>query len=138
VAALLTGCAQAVPESSASASPTVTSASPTGSADVCADAAALQRSIAQLQDLDLVAEGTDAAKRDLQQVQQDLTRLVDSAQTQSAAVVARIESDIAAIQASLAGGAATPSAAAITDIRTQVSALDQDARTLIEEVTNGC
>ena len=137
-AALLAGCAQTVPESSASASPTRTSASPSGTSSVCADAAALQRSVAQLQDLDLLAEGTDAARRDLQQVQQDVTRLVDSARTQSAAVVARVESDIAAIQASMASAAATPSAAAAQEIRTQVSALDEDARTLIEEATNGC
>ena len=142
VAALLTGCAQSVPASSASASPTATTsaASPSGSAttSVCGDAAALQQSIAQLQDLNLVADGTTAAKQDLQQVQQDVTRLVDSAKTQSAKVVSQVESDIASIQSTLGTAAATPSPSTVAQVRTEVSALDQDARTLIEEVASGC
>lgn len=145
----LAGCGQSAPSSganvsgvaSSSAAPT-SMASPGGSANpaVCRDVAQLRASIAALKDVQVVKQGTDAAKQALTRVQQDFTTLVQTAHDQASAAVAKIQADAAAVRAAIAaaGSGSTPSAQELAVIRARVGVLVQDTKSLIEEVGAGC
>ena len=124
---LLASCSDDSESSSeTTAAPTTTEATTTTVATTCADSEALQSSVAALEDVDVVAEGTDGLTAAVDQVKTDLEALGASAseelQPDVEALLTGIESLETAIDGFDTDGAA-PVVAAVTTVAESATAL---------------
>jgi hypothetical protein len=109
------------------------SAATTTTASVCADREALQTSVDSLQDVDLVAEGTNGVNAAIDGVQEDLTALQTSAGAELQPEVQAVQDDIDELKTAAenldSGGAADAAAA--------VSGVVSSAGTLLDSLADG-
>jgi hypothetical protein len=109
------------------------SAATTTTASVCADREALQTSVSSLQDVDLVAEGTNGVNAAIDDLQEDLSSLQNSAGAELQPEVQAVQDDIDELKTAVedfdSGGAAAAAAA--------TSDLASSARTLFDSLADG-
>jgi hypothetical protein len=125
--------------SCSSDSDTESSAAATSSAaDVCASADAFRTSLAELGNVQVVQEGTDAVQQAWTTVQDDWAQLSENAGDQYAEQVDRVESDAGAVQSAIDTTQEESSAATLAAVAGAVGVFLQDAGALVEEVTSTC
>lgn len=130
IAVLMVGCGS--DDDSSADDGTSTTATTTARDEACADGDALTASVEQLQEVDLTAEGTDAASAAIDDVKASLTAFGESAgedlQPQVQAVTAAIDQLETAVEDPDAGGAALAA----------VSAVASAASGLVASLDAGC
>ena len=134
VALLLAACSDDSDSSSSTTEAPATTAAPTTTvADTCADSEALQTSVAALQDVDVVAEGTDGLTAAVDQVKTDLEAFGSSAGEELQPDVEALQTSVDSLETAIAGfdtDGAAPVVAAVT-------AVTESATALIETVDAG-
>ena len=103
------------------------------SGDVCADREALRSSVADLTDVDLVAEGTNGVEPAVEAVKEDLAALRSSAESELEPEVQAVEDAVDELEtavADLGSGGAAEAATAVSD-------LAEAASTLLDELDQG-
>ncbi len=121
--AVVASCGGDDDDDSSSAATTTTTAS------VCADREALQTSVDSLQNVDLVAEGTNGVNAAIDDVQEDLTALQTSASAELQPEVEAVQDDVDELKTAAenldSGGAAgaADAAAAVADVASSASTL---------------
>ena len=128
VGVLLTACSDDGDSSSSATSEAVTTteATTTTVADTCADAEALQSSVAELQDVDVVAEGTNGLTTALDQVKSDLEALGTSASEELQPDIEALQTGIDSLESAIDGfdtDGAAPVVAAVTAVGEAATAL---------------
>ena len=128
VGVLLTACSDDGDSSSSATSEAVTTteATTTTVADTCADAEALQSSVAELQDVDVVAEGTNGLTTSLDQVKSDLEALGTSASEELQPDIEALQTGIDSLESAIDGfdtDGAAPVVAAVTAVGEAATAL---------------
>lgn len=119
VAMLMAACGDDSGSSSTTTASAESTTIPTTTApdDLCGDAEALRSSVSELEDVDLVAEGTNGASAAISAVQDDLAALSESAGDDLQPQVQAVED-------------------AIDELDTAVDNLDSDPATALEAVAN--
>ena len=124
---LLASCSDDSESSSeTTAAPTTTEAPTTTVADTCADAEALQSSVAALEDIDVVAEGTNGLTAAVDQVKTDLEAFGASASEELQPDVEALQTGVDSLEAAIDGfdtDGAAPVVAAVTTVGESATAL---------------
>ena len=126
---LLASCSDDEGDSSSSATTeaaTTTEATTTTVATTCADPEALQSSFAALEDVDVVAEGTDGLTAAVDQVKTDLEALGASASEELQPDVEALQTGIESLETAIDGfdtDGAAPVVAAVTTVAESATAL---------------
>jgi hypothetical protein len=114
-------------------------AAPTSSgAAVCASADDLRGSLADLGDVQVVQQGTDAMDQAWTTVQDDWAKFADDARAQHADQVDGVQADVDAVQAAVDTARADPNAGTLGTLASEVRTLLQDAGALVDEVGATC
>jgi hypothetical protein len=133
VGVVIAGCSSdPEPESSAAA----TSAEPT--ADVCDSADELRSSLSGLEDVDVLAGGTDALQAAWDDVQADWERFAADAGDEFADQVDGVQADADAVRAAVDSLQEGASVAVVADAATAVGAFLSGADALVDEVSSTC
>lgn len=128
-----TGATSAVETTASAAGSTASESSTAVSGDVCADREALRSSVADLTDVDLVAEGTNGVEPAVEAVKEDLAALRSSAESELEPEVQAVEDAVDELEtavADLGSGGAAEAATAVSD-------LAEAASTLLDELDQG-
>ncbi len=124
---LLAACSDDSGSSSdTTAASTTTEAPTTTVADTCADAEALQTSVTALQDVDVVAEGTDGLTAAVDQVKTDLEAFGSSASEELQPDVEALQTSVDSLETAIDGfdtDGAAPVVAAVTAVGEAATAL---------------
>ena len=129
VGVLLTACSDDGDSSSSAtseAAATTTEAPTSTVADTCADSEALQSSVAALQDVDVVAEGTDGLTAAVDQVKTDLEAFGSSAGEELQPAIDALQTGIDSLETAIDGfdtDGAAPVVAAVTAVTESATAL---------------
>lgn len=110
----------------------------TAGPDVCTSADDLRTSLAALQDVDVVQEGTGALDEAWTTVRSDWAQLADDARAQHADQVDGVQADVDAVQSAVETAQATPSSETLGAVASAVGVLLQDAGALVDEVSSTC
>jgi hypothetical protein len=130
VAAGLAGCSSdPEPSAAAPAEPVV---------DVCASADALRASLSDLEDVDVVAGGTDALQEAWDGVQADWDQFADDAGDEFADEVDGVQADADAVRTAVDSVQSGASVTAVADAATAVGAFLTGAEALLDEVGATC
>lgn len=135
-----TACATSGTDSNAaSAAASSTSASAaSASAAVCRAADDVRTSLAALQEVDVVQQGTDALEEAFGQLKSDLADLGDAARARYADEVQQVKTDTDAVGAALDQAKANPSAQTVGAAATAARTLVQDTQALLAAVSSSC
>lgn len=104
----------------------------------CQDRDNLKSSIAGLKDVDVRQNGTSALKDQLKQVQSDANALVKSAQNEFGPDAAALKSAVGVLNTTVRQAAAAPSAQAVSQIVTQIGAVQDAFTKLSDDVGSKC
>jgi hypothetical protein len=106
--------------------------------DLCGSADALRSSIGDLQDVQVVQDGTEALQQAFSKVGDDVDRLVDDAGKQYSGQVDKVKSSVGEVRTAIDSLGASPTTATLTAAGTAVRTLVQDAGVLLDDVSSSC
>jgi hypothetical protein len=104
----------------------------------CADRTALERSLADLGDVDVRADGVDALTEQLRRVERDAAALVGSARDEFAPEASALRSAIARLERSSQEAIADPSAQRVSDVAADASDVASAFSELSDAVSSRC
>jgi ABC-type transporter Mla subunit MlaD len=105
---------------------------------VCSSTDALQASMADLRDVQVVENGTAALEDAVASVRSDLQRVVDDASSQYATQVDDLQSSFDALQAAAGAARDAPSSDTLNTVTLSVRALADDVSTFADDVASMC
>jgi ABC-type transporter Mla subunit MlaD len=105
---------------------------------VCSSTDALQASMADLRDVQVVENGTAALEDAVASVRSDLQRVVDDASSQYATQVDDLQSSFDALQAAAGAARDAPSPDTLNTVTLSVRALADDVSTFADDVASMC
>jgi hypothetical protein len=129
VGAVTAGC------SSDGTSPSAESSTPPA---VCSSTEELQASVADLEDVQVVENGTAALQEAVTSVRSSLQEVADDATSEYAAQVDGLQASFEALQAAAGAALDAPSAATLNTVTSSVSALANDVRGFADDVASTC
>jgi hypothetical protein len=107
-------------------------------ADLCASADALQSSVAELRDVQVVENGTEALRQAFADVGDDVDRLADQARDEFSDQVSGVQSAAGDLGTAIDTLVNAPSAAALVDARSAVRTLVAETDALLGDVRSSC
>jgi ABC-type transporter Mla subunit MlaD len=105
---------------------------------VCSSTDALQASMADLRDVQVVENGTAALEDAVASVRSDLQHVVDDASSQYATQVDDLQSSFDALQAAAGAARDAPSPDTLNTVTLSVRALADDVSTFADDVASTC
>jgi hypothetical protein len=124
--------------SPATSAPSTAAATSTASAEVCADAAALEASLNRLLAVTIGRGTVTELQNDLKDVQSSLTTLVASARAEWQDETAALQASLTALQTAVQQLASNPSTATVTATRAALQGVGTAARDLFAAVPASC
>ena len=106
--------------------------------DLCVSADALRSSVAELRDVQVVENGTEALRRAFAEVGDDVDRLADQARGEFSDQVSGVQSAAGDLGTAIDALVSAPSAAALVDARSAVRTLVAEADALLGDVRSSC
>jgi hypothetical protein len=134
VVATLCACSSDSGARSSAATSSATSSTP----DVCASADQFRASLADLKDVNVVQQGTDALTATWTTVEQDWTKLADDARATHADQVDRVQADADAVRSAVETAQDDTSAGTLSGAAAAVGVFLTDADTLLDQVGSTC
>ena len=107
-------------------------------ADLCASADALRSSVAELRDVQVVENGTDALRQAFADVGNDVDRLADQARGEFSDQVSGVQSAAGDLGTAIDALTSAPSAVALADARSAVQTLVTETDALLADVRSSC
>jgi hypothetical protein len=133
------GASTPTPASSAATSTPSTPASPsTASAQLCADAAALQASLNQLVTITVGPGAVSELQSDLANVQSSLTTLADSARTEWQDEIAALRASLTTLQTAVQQLASNPGTTTVAAVKTALLGVRATGQNLFAAVAASC
>lgn len=117
---------------------TTSSAASTAPPAVCSSTDALQASVADLGDVQVVENGTAALANAVASVKSDLQAVVDDATSQYTPQVDALQAGFDALQAAARTALDTPTADTLSAVKASVSALAADVNSFADDVASTC
>lgn len=126
--------------STPSASPTTSSAapSPSGTSQVCTDAATAKASLQSVVSMDVLTEGTAALKSNFATFKTDAEALIASAQTQFAPETEAVKTSISNLESAINALADSPSVAEVAALAPALASIKTSTQTLFDAVDAAC
>jgi hypothetical protein len=140
VAACATSGSSGSPSNSSSNSSSArpTTASPAQNAALCSSAAHLRASLAALQQVDVVHQGTSALVQAITPVKNDVAALADAARNQYSQQITTLQNDSKAVQAAVEQAKASPTAHTVGAVATAARTLVKDGQAVLASVGSSC
>jgi hypothetical protein len=110
----------------------------TGPPAVCSSTDALQASISDLGDVQVVQNGTAALEDAVASVRSDLKDVVDDATSQYATQADDLQASFDAVQAAAGAAVATPSAATLSAVTASITALGNEVTDFADDIASTC
>jgi hypothetical protein len=129
--------ASASSASTSSASASSASASIRAAA-LCTSVDALQRSVADLQNVQVVQNGVASLQDAFASVRTNVTQVVDDAQAHYSTQTDRLKADVSAVQAAIGQAQNAPSGADLNAVRTSIGTLADNVKALANDVSSTC
>jgi hypothetical protein len=120
------------------AEPTTTETATAESSALCDDVDALRDSTAELQDTEIERGALSVLTDELRAIQADVTRVAEDAAAEYSSEVETLRTRATALGSSIEAAAADPSAATVTQVRDDVSALGSAVTALGDAVADTC
>lgn len=105
---------------------------------VCSSTEGLQASVADLEDVQVVENGTAALQDAVTSVRSALQEVVDDATSEYATQVDDLQASFDAVQTAAGAALDAPSAATLNTVKSSVSALTNDVRSFADDVATTC
>jgi hypothetical protein len=110
----------------------------TGPPAVCSSTDALQASMSDLGDVQVVQNGTAALEDAVASVRSDLKDVVDDATSQYATQADDLQASFDAVQAAAGAAVATPSAATLSAVTASITALTNEVTDFADDIASTC
>ena len=110
----------------------------TGPPAVCSSTDALQASMSDLGDVQVVQNGTAALEDAVASVRSDLKDVVDDATSQYATQADDLQASFDAVQAAAGAAVATPSAATLNAVTASITALTNEVTDFADDIASTC
>jgi hypothetical protein len=124
--------------SPATSTPSTAAASSTASAELCADAAALQAALDRLGSINVGPGAVTELQNDLKDVQSSLTTLVNSARSEWQGEVTALQASLTTLQTAIQQLASNPGTSTVAAVRTALQGVGTAARNLFAAVGASC
>ena len=124
--------------SPATSTPSTTASSSTASAQLCADAAAVQASLDRLGSIAVGQGAVTELQNDLKDVQSSLTTLVNSARSEWQGEVTALQASLTTLQTAIQQLASNPGTSTVSAVRTALQGVGTAARNLFAAVGASC
>jgi hypothetical protein len=115
-----------------------TTASSAENAALCSSADHLRGSLAALQQVDVVHQGTDALAQAFTPVKNDVAALADAAGSKYSQQITTVQNDSTAVQAAIDQAKASPTAHTVGAVAATARTLVQDGQALLAAVGSSC
>lgn len=109
-----------------------------GQPAVCGDVQALQTSVQKIKDTNLSQDGLSVVTTELGKIRTEVSQLAKDASAQYSSQVSDVKSSAAALQQSVSGAVASPSASTLGQVKTDLQGLGAAVKRLNDALGSTC